>query len=194
MKAPLLSIAAAALACLPLFTPLAAQDSRPAAVATAEAAAVQPVTVIAVRHAEKGTDDPRDPHLTEAGEARAKALANLLAKAGVTHIFSTPYVRTHDTVAPLAAALKLEVTEYSPADMGAFTKTLRELPPGSVAVVCGHSNTTPSVVLELGGDIADLGTYRGTPALADTEYNRLFMVTLGSEHQQAKTVELRYGK
>lgn len=195
MNVSLLSIAAAALACLPLLAPSEAQDSRPAATPPrAETAPALPVTVIAVRHAEKGTDDPRDPQLSDAGKARADALASLLAKAGVTHIFSTPYERTRGTVAPLAAALKLEVSTYSPADMSAFAETLRGLPAGSVAVVSGHSNTTPALVLDLGGDIEDLRTYRGGPALAESEYDRLFVVTLGSQDHATKTIELRYGE
>jgi len=152
-----------------------------------------PVTVIAVRHAEKGTADPRDPALSEAGQARAEELARLIAKAGVTHLFATPYVRTRQTLAPLAEAMALEVEPYSPADMPAFLAKLRALPAGAVAVVAGHSNTTPGVVLGLGGQIDGLGTYQGAPALGDDEYDRLFVVTLGDETRVTKSLELHFG-
>jgi hypothetical protein len=38
-----------------------------------------PTTVAVVRHAERADDDPRDPHLSAAGHARAEALAEALA-------------------------------------------------------------------------------------------------------------------
>ena len=40
-------------------------------------------TFILVRHAEKGTDDPRDPDLSDAGKQRAQVLANLLKETKV---------------------------------------------------------------------------------------------------------------
>ncbi len=151
------------------------------------------ITVIAVRHAEKDRTEPRDPALTEAGEERARELARMLSASGVTHVFSTPYRRTRATVAPLAELMKLEVSEYSPRDPAAFAKQLTQLPPGSVALVSGHSNTTPGLVLAMGGNITELETLNGTPALGDDQYDRLFVTTLPPNGQRAKTLELRYG-
>jgi len=162
--------------------------------AAEETAAQRPVTVIALRHAEKGADDPRDPGLTEEGAQRAEALARLLSKAGVTHIFSTDYRRTQATVAPLAAKHKLEVESYNPRDMRGFAKRLGALSSGSVAVVSGHSNTTPSLVLALGGEPAGLATVRGAPSLGEDEYDRLFLVTLSEREGAESCVELRYGE
>ena len=152
------------------------------------------VTVIAVRHAEKGADDPRDPGLTDDGEERAAALAKLLAHAGVTHLYSTSYRRTQATVAPLATSLELEVTSYDPRGLTSFAEDLRKLSPGSVAVVSGHSNTTPGLVLALGGEIKDLNKGRGAPSLGEEEYDRLFLVTLSGTEGQTSCVELRYGE
>ena len=154
----------------------------------------RPVTVIAVRHAEKAADDPRDPGLTDGGEERAAALAKLLSHAGVTHVFSTPYRRTEATVAPLATDLELEVTSYDPRRVTSFAEDLRRLSPGSVAVVSGHSNTTPGLVLALGGEIKDLNKGRGAPSLAEEEYDRLFLVTLPGTEGPTSCVELRYGE
>ena len=151
------------------------------------------VTVIAVRHAEKGQIDPRDPGLTEAGEERARELARMLSKSGVTHVFSTPYRRTRATVAPLAKLMELELTEYSPRDMVAFAKKLIQLPPGSVALVAGHSNTTPGLVLAMGGEITELESHKGSPALGEDQFDRLFVTTLPPNGQRVKTLELRYG-
>ena len=154
----------------------------------------RPVTVIAVRHAEKGADDPRDPGLTKEGSLRAAALAKLLSRAGVTHVYSTTYRRTQATVAPLATSLELEVAGYDPRGLSAFAKQLRALPPGSVAVVAGHSNTTPGLVMALGGEIHGLTKARGGPFLGEEEYDRLFLVTLPKTEGAESCVELRYGE
>ncbi len=155
---------------------------------------LRPVTVIAVRHAEKGADDPRDPGLTEEGARRAAALAKLLSHAGVTHIYSTGYRRTQATVEPLATRLKLDVEEYSPRDLNGFSEGLKGLPPGSVAVVSGHSNTTPGLVLAMGGELEGVKEGRGGPVLGEEEYDRLFLVTLPKGEGAVSLVELRYGE
>jgi phosphohistidine phosphatase SixA len=159
---------------------------------------LEPVTVIAVRHAEKDLADPVDPKLTERGRARARELARVLQSAGVTHLFSTDTRRTRQTLAPLASALELEVELYSPAALDSFAEQLAGLPPGSVAVVSGHSNTTPGVVLSLGGRVERIVSLRGTPALKDSEYDRLFVTVLaprGLGNPPAdKSLEMRYGE
>ncbi len=154
----------------------------------------EPVTVFAVRHAEKAKDDPRDPGLTEAGEARAKELAELLGAAGITHIFTSPYKRTNLTVAPLAKATGLEVATYDPRDPSILMGQLRDLPPGSRAVVSGHSNTTPALVRSLGGDVEGLERMQGMAVIPDDQYDRLFVLTLGDAERLTSTVELRYGE
>jgi len=151
------------------------------------------VTVIAVRHAEKRSDDARDPALSEAGETRSKTLSRLLSKSGVTHVYSTAYRRTRATVAPLAELLRLEVNDYSPREIESFVKELRELPAGSVALVAGHSNTTPGLVLAMGGEVDDLESMRGTSVLGEEQYDRLFVTTLPPNGGAVKTLELRYG-
>ncbi len=152
------------------------------------------VTVIALRHGEKAQDDPRDPHLSEAGQERALDLARLLSHAGVTHLYTTPYRRTRETLEPLAKATGISVTEYSPRDLKALAEQLSALPPASVAVISGHSNTTPALVLALGGDIVGLETVRGGPALLESEYDRLFVTTLPGNKLPVHTLELRYGE
>ena len=47
--------------------------------------------VVVVRHAEKATDDPRDPSLSEAGLARAEALAAKLAAGSLDAAYSTQF-------------------------------------------------------------------------------------------------------
>lgn len=151
-------------------------------------------TVLVLRHAEKDPQgDPKDPGLSEAGRARAQALARLVGPAKPTHLFASEYQRAQRTLEPLAQALGLKV-EVVPAGKGAeLAQRLRGLPEGSVSVVAGHSNTVPALVEALGGKLERLE--KGN--LAETEYGRLFVLTLppaGSQGSLAtNTLELAYG-
>ena len=163
-----------------------------------EAALQPPVTVFALRHAEtlESTKTARDPELSHDGKVRAATLASLLEHAGVTHLFSSPYVRTKTTLAPLAEVLKLEVKVIDPKKTDSYVAALAALPPGSVAVVAGHSNTVPGLVIALGGEATDLESHPSYgPMLAHDSHNRLFQITLpGVDGAAVSTIELRYGE
>ncbi len=157
-------------------------------------------TVILVRHAEKAQDDPRDPGLSEVGVRRAAALAALLAGAGVTHVFATDYRRTRDTAGPVAADGALEVASYDPRDPAAVAKRVAELPAGSIALVVGHSNTTPQLYTALGAD--EPGGLEDSPygrKLPEDVYDRVYVATLvrlqdGARPRCVAGLELRYGE
>ncbi|MEL6686603.1 MAG: phosphoglycerate mutase family protein [Pseudomonadota bacterium] len=136
--------------------------------------------VFLVRHAEKQSG--QDPALTEAGVLRAEALADLLEDADITHIHSSDYKRTRQTVAPLAARLDLPVRLYDPRDLPTLADQLRE--EGGRHLVVGHSNTTPPLAEELGGE-------GGEPIVEATEYDRLYLVSITGD--QTDTFLLRYG-
>jgi broad specificity phosphatase PhoE len=144
--------------------------------------------VIVVRHAEKATDDPRDPSLSEAGQARAQALAKALEHTGLDAAYSTQYRRTRLTAEPSAKAAGIEV-QVRPIDGGNaatyaadLARDLRALPAGSTALVVGHSNTVPDIVAAIGGQsVADM---------PETEYDRFTVLVLrddgGSELIQSR--------
>ncbi|MFY2764435.1 histidine phosphatase family protein [Arenimonas sp. MALMAid1274] len=135
--------------------------------------------VVVVRHAEKATDDPRDPTLSEAGQARAAALATRLANTGLDAAFATQYRRTQLTAAPAAAQAGIEVgvrpvdaanaERYGPD----LDRDLRALPAGSTVLVVGHSNTVPAIVSALSG--------QATPEMPETEYDRYTVVVLDAD-------------
>ena len=136
-------------------------------------------TAYLVRHAEKvigdavmKIEDPRDPPLTEAGQARAEALADRLEASGITEIWSSDTTRTRDTAAPLAARLGAEVMLYDPFDLEGFAAQLKANPAVSILVV-GHSNTTPQLA-------AALGAEPGDPIVEATEYDRLYIIDLAT--------------
>ena len=61
--------------------------------------------LILLRHAEKESIG-NDPYLTGEGKMRAEELKNVLKNVHVDAIFKTPFNRTRQTVAPLAAEKK----------------------------------------------------------------------------------------
>lgn len=140
------------------------------------AVASEGTVVVVVRHAEKATDDPRDPALSAAGLARAQALAERLAASPPTVVYSTQFLRTRDTAAPTASAAGVEVS-VRPVDAANATRyaadlarDLHALPPGSTALVVGHSNTVPGIVAAISG--------QPVPDMPETEYDRYTLVVL----------------
>lgn len=161
-----------------------------ASLSLATSAPAEPAVVFVVRHAEAGdTHGGGDPQLTEAGAARASALADLLAASGVTHLYATEYERTRATLKPLADRLGLEVEVVPGKDTAAQIERLRALPPGAVAVVAGHSNTVPALVRGLGGRVTGTHASDYGEMIDAASYDRLFVVVLGSPPAD---FELRY--
>lgn len=129
----------------------------------------EPVTVFVVRHAEKGPDNP-DPELTEAGRARAKALAHALADAEVTAIFTSEFKRTQLTARPLAELRHINPAILSAGKMDELVSALRALTPGTRALVVSHSNLVPTIVERLSG--------QKVGELTDADYDRMYVVSL----------------
>ena len=139
--------------------------------------------VYLVRHAEK-SGAGRDPQLTDAGRQRALSLANLLRDAGITHIYSTDFIRTRDTAAPLASLLDLEIGIYDWQEINALIGSLNQA--GARSLVVGHSNTTPELVELLGGE-------PGGAIDEASEHDRLYILTIRNPGE-AETILIRYGK
>lgn len=120
---------------------------------------------ILVRHAEK-VDESEDSALSEEGHERARTLASLLRDARIERVYSSDFVRTRDTAAPLIEALEIELSLYDPGNLPELAKELL-LVPGRYLVV-GHSNTTPELARLLGADpVSDM---------AHDEYDRLYLL------------------
>lgn len=144
--------------------------------------------VIVVRHAEKSTSDPKDPDLSQAGQERAQALADVLAGARVDAIYATQFRRTQQTAAPLAAKLGLTVQSRPididepasyPTELAVHLRSLA----GKTVLVVGHSNTVPDIVAALTGI--------KVPPIGDSEYTRLYVVRLPAEGP-ARLIAARY--
>jgi len=143
-------------------------------------------TIFVVRHAERSDTTAgapammaTDPDLSEAGRTRAASLAAMLKDANVGAIFVTEFKRTQQTAAPLVKVLGITPVVVPAKDTAALVGRLKKV--GANALVVGHSNTVPAIVTALGV---------ATPvAVADTEYDNLFIVTLGPV---ARVIHLRY--
>ena len=121
-----------------------------------------------IRHAEKA-DNSSDPHLSEAGMARAKKWAEWLTEKSVVHLYSTPYNRTQETLKPLAEKIKAEIITYNPSQMD--LKVLAANHKGEAIVIAGHSNTLPHYVNKLIGNTL----YADLP---ESEFSVVYIVTI----------------
>lgn len=127
-------------------------------------------TVIVVRHAEKVADGSKDPALAPEGAARAARYAAEFGGAGLAAVYATPYRRTRDTAAPVAAAAGVAVVEADPKDAAGLAELIADEHRGATVFVVGHSNTIGPIVQALGGEAPD--------EVADAEYDNVFIVTV----------------
>jgi broad specificity phosphatase PhoE len=155
------------------------------------AASAADQVIFLVRHAERAATPAGqpagrammgdDPPLAEAGNQRAVRLAALLASAEIKHIFTTEYLRTRQTAAPLAERLNIKAVMGAAKDPEPFVQQIRKAS-GNVLVV-GHSNTIPELIKRLGVTQAI--------TIADTEYDNLF-VLVRHDAGEPTLIRLRY--
>jgi broad specificity phosphatase PhoE len=122
--------------------------------------------LVIVRHAEK-VDQTKDPHVSEAGQARARALAALLAQSGAAAIYATEYQRTTETAKPLADLLGLPIQHVPAAETARLVEQLKTRHAQDTVVVIGHSNTVPEIVRLYGASISPI---------ADDDFGNVFVV------------------
>lgn len=139
-------------------------------------------TVVIVRHAEKA-DASADPLLSEAGQARARALAAQLTDAHPSVILTSPLQRTILTAAPTAAYHSV-ASEAVPLDGGvqahlaAIVARVGALPEDATVLIVGHSNTVPLIARALG--------YAEAADMPDCEYDRMTVVHLAEGETRAE--------
>lgn len=127
-----------------------------------------PATIYIMRHLQR--DAGADPSLSAIGQANAKRLAEWFVHDRPVAIFVTPYKRTRETVAPLAAKLGITPADYDPRQPERLIEAVRAQK-GPVLIV-GHSNTVPAIVHALGGPEA--------PELSESDYARIWIVRDGT--------------
>jgi phosphohistidine phosphatase SixA len=124
------------------------------------------MTLFLVRHAQagtragwSGTDDVLRP-LTSQGRHQSADLVDLLGEMGITEIRTSPYKRCIETVAPLGAALGIDLIiderlAEGPADGAiALARALAE----TSTAFCSHGDILPAILDHLRlNDALDLG-------------------------------------
>lgn len=144
--------------------------------------------VFVVRHAEKASATDPDSPLSEAGRARAAALAAALRDANIAEVIVTSRKRTQETGAPIADARHLIATvvplSANAAQHAAAVAEAARAAKGDAVLVVGHSNTVPAIIAALGGP--------KLPDLCDAQYANLFIVRLPA-HGDASLVRAQYG-
>lgn len=147
----------------------------------------QKTTYILFRHAEKdktaagSTTMNADPPLSKAGEARALRLVEVLKKYTPDLIYSTNFIRTRNTITPLATKFKKDILLYNHKDLKAFADLLLMEKDKTIAVA-GHSNTTPALVNLL----IKQNEYK---ALDESVYNKIYIVTITPQKTEVEVVE-----
>lgn len=126
-----------------------------------------------MRHAEKdvsATADKVDPMLTPEGRLRAERLIKAVRKYKIDAIFSSDFIRTRETVAPLAARRGLSVQIYNHRDLKQMAEMIMT---GKIKrlLIVGHNSTTPALTNLL------LGVEKYKP-LAESEYDKIFVVKI----------------
>ncbi|MDN5214441.1 phosphoglycerate mutase family protein [Fulvivirgaceae bacterium BMA12] len=127
-------------------------------------------TLYLLRHAEKAKDGGEDPALNELGKQRAMRLMELLEEVDFKTIYATDFLRTKNTVAPLADSKNMSIEIYNAHDKDFLQEILVENSNDNYLIV-GHSNTIPGLVNYLTGK-------EDFQQLDENEYDKLFVVNL----------------
>src|SRR6185295_15853233 len=149
-----------------------------------------PTVVFVVRHAEKAGGGGWDPPLTEAGLRRAHALVQAGEYANIRAIYTSQFIRTHETAKPLSDKTGVPATEvpvnlYQPGDYGQMlAKEILAKHAGECVVVIGHQNTVPGVIQGLAGQTV--------PGLRDTVYGSLFIFVIPTDGPP-RLIRAQYG-
>ncbi|HEY8560223.1 MAG TPA: phosphoglycerate mutase family protein [Pyrinomonadaceae bacterium] len=142
------------------------------------------LTIVLLRHAEKDASpnaDKVNPELSAEGKLRAQKLVKIVDKYKPDAIYSSDFIRTRATVAPLAEKRKLKVEVYNHRDLKTLADLIRS---GKIKrlVVVGHNTTTPALANLL------IGTEKYKP-LAETEYDKIWVVKIKKETGKPDKVE-----
>jgi len=145
-----------------------------AAVSLLTATTAMAQTVYIARHAEKA-DASADPDLSEAGQARAQALAEALRDAHPVLVLTSPMQRTIQTAAPTAEfhsapSEAVSLDGGGAAHIAATVARVRALPEDAAVLIVGHSNTVPAIARALG--------YAEAADMPECEYDRLTVLHL----------------
>lgn len=136
-----------------------------------EAPEQQETTYFFIRHAEKDLSDPtnRNPNLTETGRNRAENWSKVFADTMIDFVYSTDYLRTQQTAAPIAKSKNLVITPYDPKNL--YDQEFQSKTKGKTSIIVGHSNTTPTFVNKILAQKKYVG-------IDEKEHGKLFIIKI----------------
>ncbi len=158
---------------------------------SASGCATETTTILVVRHAEKILNAGDDPHLSDAGNARAQELAKVAENAHIRSVYVTQYQRTKETAAPFLAAHSDIAVRAVPVNISGVKNYPKELAStilsadrGRTVLVVSHSNIVPALVQEL--------AHVKVPDIPDNEFSRLYIIIV-RRGQPPALIAARYG-
>lgn len=109
-------------------------------------------TYYLIRHAEKDRTDSTDqnPHLNEAGKARAERWAEILNEVSFDAVYASDFNRTRETAQPLATKNNQTIQTYDVNNL--YDQQFKTNTTGKTVLVVGHSNTTPRFANKILGE------------------------------------------
>lgn len=141
-------------------------------------------TFFLVRHAEKELDE-KDPGLTEEGKKRAEILSIILDDISIDQVYSSDYNRTKLTAQPVCDKKGLGINLYNPRKLEAFVESKLLTSEGKMALVVGHSNSTPSLLNYLTNS-------QQFEMIDESDYDNFFVVSYNAS-KEVKVVNLKFG-
>jgi len=124
--------------------------------------------IFLLRHTEQAGRGSTNPPLTEAGERRAKRLADVLKDAGIDVIFVTKTKRTTQTGELVEKALNVKVKVHPRKDIDGLIARLRTEHAQDRVLIVHHSRTVPKLLKAFG--------YPVKVKIERFEYDSLFVI------------------
>lgn len=142
------------------------------------------ITVILLRHAEKDaspTADKVNPDLSPEGKLRAQRLVQTLKRYKPDAIYSSDFIRTRLTAAPLAEKRKVSVEVYDHRKLDELAALIQNSK-GKRIVVVGHNTTTPA----LANLLIKQDKYK---PMLESEYNKIWVIKIRKYKRKPEKIE-----
>lgn len=142
------------------------------------------VTVILLRHAEKdisATADKTNPDLSPEGKQRAQRLVKTIKKYKPDVIYSSDFLRSRLTAAPLAEKRKVPVDVYDHKKLDELAALIMN-GKGKRIVVVGHNTTTPA----LANLLIKQDKYK---TLDESEYGKIWVIKIRKYKRKPEKIE-----
>ena len=142
--------------------------------------------IFLIRHAEQMID-VEDPPLTEAGQKRAMAWADILGKSGIKIVYTSKKRRTKQTGEPIAQALNVPLRSVSRKDVAELVDLIRTQNANDRVLIVSHTRQMPKIFKALGLSQEAAEKY----AISRDEYGNLFLFVPAAE-TGGMVLQLRY--